>query len=405
MAAIWQTERTPINAQDLIAHVAAMTYQSRQPLSDTLLAMLADISRTILRDPVSRRVPQYVALGYWLRSAALNQLKNEMVASTKPGMLRIARGVSLHLPPTNVDTIFVYSWAMSVLAGNANIVRLSDSLSPDTEWLVNTIAKTVADHGEAYRQIFCTYPYGGDIERTISQHCDLRMIWGGDAKVATVSATPIRPDGLSVGFPDRKSLAIISTHAYADADENARDALAVQFYNDLFWFDQMGCGSPRLLIWVGSTPAQSDDFYARLGKIVTARKFAVETGVAIEKLVFGNNLLADGISEKQTVYSNELTVCRVTDPDSALNRTQGGGFLCEWHISDLSEIPPIITRVIQTITHFGFSDSALHILGTGIAGRGGYRIVPIGQALQFDTVWDGVDLFEHMTRKIIVRNI
>ena len=35
------------------------------------------------------------------------------------------RGNVFHLPPANVDTIFVYSWAISALAGNHNVVRIS----------------------------------------------------------------------------------------------------------------------------------------------------------------------------------------------------------------------------------------------------------------------------------------
>lgn len=404
MAAIWEPERTEVDPELIVARAAAMEYQTREPCSDALLAMLSDISRTILKDPVSRRAPQYVALAYWLRPASLIRLKEAFAAGAKVSALRIARGVALHLPPTNVDTIFVYSWALSVLAGNANIVRMAETQSAETEWLIGTIAKAVARHDESGRQLFCTYPYGGKIEHALSSHCDLRMIWGGDEKVAAVSTTAIRPDGLSIGFPDRKSLAIMSTSAYASADDEARDAIAVQFYNDLFWFDQMGCGSPRLLIWAGAAPLQSEDFYRRLGKVVTARKFEVETGIAIGKRAFGNDLLAEEISDKQTVYSNEFSVCSVTDPQRALLRAHGGGFLCEWVVRDVHIVPPIISRAIQTITHFGFSSEELDTIARGIAGRGGYRIVPIGEALQFDTIWDGVDLFEHMTRKIVTRN-
>ncbi|HKJ73370.1 MAG TPA: acyl-CoA reductase, partial [Alphaproteobacteria bacterium] len=77
------------------------------------------------------------------------------------------------------------------------------------------------------------------------------MIWGGDSKVQAVSGIPIRPDGLSLGFPDRTSFAVFETAAYRDAASAERDALAQNFFNDVFWFDQMGCGSPRILFWVG----------------------------------------------------------------------------------------------------------------------------------------------------------
>lgn len=404
MAIIWQPERTIVAPHAIIARASEMTYLSCEPCSAESLVMLSSISRAMLADPVARRVPQYVALAYWLRSASLQRLKDEFLANQHFGTMQIARGVALHLPPTNVDTIFVYSWALSVLAGNSNIVRLPESQSADAEWLVNTIAKVVNECGASARQLFCSYEYGGQTERDLSAHCDLRMIWGGDRKVASVGATPIRPDGLSIGFPDRKSLAIISSTAYAAADNAARNALATQFYNDLFWFDQMGCGSPRLLIWIGNSGQVSGDFYDRLGTIVSIRNYQVETGVVIGKIAFGNDLLADGIADQHITYSNAFSVARVTGPAMALERAHGGGFLCEWVVDHLDNVPPVISRTIQTITHFGLSRDEIEELARGISGRGGYRIVPVGEALQFDPVWDGVSLFDHMTRKIVMRH-
>src|SRR5229473_1854189 len=44
---------------------------------------------------------------------------------TPGGVRRFPRGLVFHVPPANVDTIFVYSWALSALAGNRNVVRIS----------------------------------------------------------------------------------------------------------------------------------------------------------------------------------------------------------------------------------------------------------------------------------------
>ena len=34
---------------------------------------------------------------------------------------------------------------------------------------------------------------------------------------------------------------------------------------------------------------------------------------------------------------------------------------------------------------------------------GGFRLVPVGEALNFSNLWDGIDLISHMTRKISVK--
>lgn len=402
MIIVWTPNRTTISADQFLQIGSDMAYDAGEPLSDPVLEMLADISRAVLQDAELKAGQQYVALSYWLRKAALTRLVADLQKQTEGNFIPTCRGVALHLPPTNVDTIFVYSWALSVLAGNANIVRLSEHLSPSTERLVEVIAGVVAAHGQADRQIFCTYKYDSDIERQISALCDLRMIWGGDAKVEAVSKVSIRPDGLSIGFPDRKSLSIISAKAYFNAADEVRDALAAQFYNDMYWFDQMACGSPRLLAWLGDSTPVADDFYARLRKVISDRQYVVDVGAAIGKIALGNDLLAEGRSVYQSMFDNGLTINRLVDPKSAFSKTHGAGFLCEWTVAELGELRSLMIRSVQTITYFGFNQEDCRRIGKLIAGRGGYRIVPVGQALQFGPIWDGVDLFSHMTRKIVI---
>lgn len=400
MATVWCPAAKLIADADLVARVQAMTYGETEPLHSESLVMLGGLSQRILQDPAMRRIPQYVALAYWLRPAALTRLSEDLAHADRPGQVRAPRGVALHLPPTNVDTIFVYSWAMSVLAGNANVVRLSSRLTAEQERLVATVLAAVTCGAEA-RNLFCHYDYGGDVEAALSRHIDLRIIWGGDAKVEAVSRVPVRPDGLSIGFPDRKSLAIIATAAYAAANEVARDTLAGEFFNDVYWFDQMACGSPRLLIWLGEPGELTDDFYTRVRRVIDARGYTMNTGVVLDKFSVANDFLAAGVSSRYRRFGNALDVSRASDPVAAISRSQGGGFLCDY-VAGLDEVPGIVTRKVQTIAYFGLSPAERQRLAEGIRGRGGYRIVPIGQALHFDTTWDGIALFEHMTRRIAV---
>jgi hypothetical protein len=403
MALVWSPTPEAVADEALVARVAALTYAGRTPLHESLVAMLGGLSKHILSDAAARRVPQYVSLAYWLRPAALTRLCEDLARSDASGFLRVPRGVALHLPPTNVDTIFVYSWAMSVLAGNANVVRLAETLSADAQWLVGAVSRVVSEHGEGERHLFCHYSYGGETERSLASNADLRMIWGGDAKVEAVSRVPVRPDGLSLGFPDRQSMAIVAADAYRQTDDTARDALAVDFFNDVFWFDQMGCGSPRVLVWVGEPGTLAEDFFGRLTRVINQRNYNVETGVAVGKFVLANNLLAEGVVRRYHRHANALDVTRTEDPGAAMARSHGGGFLCDWVTDSVDDVALVVTRKVQTLTHFGLSSENLDRLARKISGRGGYRIVPVGQALQFDPTWDGVDLFEHMTRRVIIR--
>lgn len=403
MIAIWTHEPVSVEAADLEARIAALAYASTVPYSAERVTILDAISRDILKHPILRQRPQYVALAFWLRRASMQRLTETLVAQEQPNQLRSARGVALHLPPTNVDTIFVYSWAMSLLAGNANVVRLPDQIKPEVSLLVKLLTSTLDGLGEGGRHLFCHYPYGQQVELALARHFDLRLIWGGDAKVAEVSRLAIRPDGLSIGFPDRKSLAVIGAEAYRQADEVARDELSERFFNDVYWFDQMGCGSPRLLVWLGDPGELAADFYERVAAHARSKAYQVEAGTAIGKLALAHDLLAEAVTNRHSAYGNSLNVSRANDPASALHRLHGGGFLCDWVADRIEDLTPLAGRHLQTVTYFGLEAASCEALARILCGKGGYRIVPMGQALQFEPVWDGVDLMRHMTRVIVWR--
>ncbi|HKJ73371.1 MAG TPA: hypothetical protein VKA19_04580 [Alphaproteobacteria bacterium] len=149
---IWSDSAQEISDDALVTRAEGMTFLGRPAMDDRSLDLLATISRDILAAPQARAMPQYMALGYWLRPASLKRVKAEFEASSSNDDVVMApRGVALHLPPTNVDTIFVYSWAVSVLAGNCNIVRLPKSVAPGTEWLIGLIAAAIDRSGESDR--------------------------------------------------------------------------------------------------------------------------------------------------------------------------------------------------------------------------------------------------------------
>lgn len=393
----------PIGAEALIARVEALSFSGRPPFDPTSLAALGDLSNKLLRTPLAAQAPQLVALGFWLRPSQLS-LAAERFANKLPDRARAkARGIALHLPPQNVDTLFVYSWALSFLAGNVNITRLPSDVTDVSSWLMATIAEVLDTHGLATTQLFCRYPHASEMTARLSERADLRMIWGGDEKIAAVSKAAVRLDGLSLGFSDRKSFSVISARAYAATDEAGRDAAASRLYNDVFWFDQMGCGSPRVIFWLGPPGEENADLYRRLDAIALQKAYAVETGTALAKFSHMNERLASAQASKGTRFSNRLSVLEAQVDTALLDKNQGAGLLYDIIVSNVSQIAPLLNRHTQTITHLGLSEQELSALADVMAYNGGYRLVPIGEALSFSDVWDGVDLLSHMVRQITVK--
>lgn len=397
-----QSSRT-IDQAEFSAQIDQLASQGEAPFSRANLEVLKALSARILKSPEARHAPQLIALGYWLRPAAIKRTHEQFLARVQEGQVPTSRGLAFHLPPANVDTLFVYSWVLSLLAGNANIVRLPSTLAPAADWLIGVIAETLEECGEVERHVFCAYDYRSGLSREISARSDLRMIWGGDAKVMTASADPVRPDGLSLGFSDRKSFCILKAEAYAALDEKERNDLAARLYNDIYWFDQLGCGSPRVVVWVGTPGGLNTDLYRRLLDVVKAHRYDVETGVAIAKFSFMNDMIASDFAQSGETFGNALGVLDVVVGPNVLDNVQGGGLLLDSHVETLDEVLPLVDRRTQTLATFGFSQLELMGLVQSMIGKGGFRIVPVGEALSFEETWDGVPLLDHMTRRITVR--
>lgn len=393
----------PIKPEQFLAQLERLESFSSLPFNDTALAILGALSKRLLQAPLAKQAPQLTALGFWLRPSQLKAMKQNFEASLQSQSIGTSRGIAFHLPPQNVDTLFVYSWALSLLAGNVNIVRAPSELPDILSWLLETIHETLTQFDRTTTQIFCRYSFASTLNAEISKISDLRMIWGGDTKVNMVSANPVRPDGLSIGFPDRKSFSVLSATSYAMLDEALRDDLANRLYNDMYWFDQMGCGSPRVIFWIGGARQHSRDLYERLDKVALSKNYDVETGIALSKFSYMNELLASELGSSGVRFSNRLSVLKAEFHEHLLEKTQGGGMLLEVDISDIKCIRKFLGRPIQTITHFGLALDEIEHLGKEMALGGGFRLVPIGEALSFEETWDGISLIRHMTRQVTIR--
>ena len=80
----------------------------------------------------------------------------------------------------------------------------------------------------------------------------------------------------------------------------------------------------------------------------------------------------------------------------------GAGLFLEAERPSLENIEELITCKDQTLAVYGFSDSELREFSWLLAGRGIDRIVPVGQALNFQAVWDGYDMLAYFTREVSI---
>ena len=371
------------------------------PFDATRRDFVTDLARRLGRR--SAAYPEARALAYWMRSAEVTRMEAAFDELGSASVVLQPRGTVFHIPPANVDTIFVYSWAMSTLLGNRNLVRMSSRASEQSNLILDVIREVLPDHPEVARSTaMLTYGHDDTITTAISAVSDTRVVWGGDATVNRIRALPLPPHATELSFIDRFSLAAISAPAYTALPEAERDALVERFFNDAYFFDQMGCSSARLVIWVGDAAAASPDFKARLRSMVRTKGYEVQAATAVAKLGQAYRGMIDADAVALDNGDSALTVLTVDRFPHVRGDFCGGGFLYELTVDSLTEVADDIRRADQTLAVFGIPRDDLVELVTRLSGRGIDRIVPIGKALDFSRYWDGYDLFSEFTRKVTI---
>ncbi len=378
-----------------------------QPFDKGVMELCADISQRLFRDAEAKAFPELQALAFWMRKAELVRMAQEFRSLETEATVMVPRGLVFHVPPSNVDTIFVYSWLLAVLTGNINLIRISSRESAQTNILIRILQDAVANRPEEIRNAttIVQYPRDESINGALSLACDVRVVWGGDATVESFRKLPLSPHGKDLAFPDRYSFAAIRSDAYSNLGDEQRDALAQNFFNDTFWFDQMACSSPRLVIWCGpreESKSSSADLFRRLLAVIEKRQLQIASSTALNKFAFACRAILDQGAETYVSESN-MTVLDLPNLDLLQRVHCGGGLLLQCAVSQLSDVEQFIARKDQTVTAFGWSADELRTFVRSLRGRGVDRIVPIGQALQFNRYWDGYDLFVEFTRTVYVR--
>jgi Acyl-CoA reductase (LuxC) len=380
------------------------------PFAPLLVAFVGDLSRHLLADPSIRPHPELVALAYWMRAANVQRLKADFTTRMRGDTL-VPRGTVFHIAPSNVDTIFVYSWILSLLSGNRNVVRLSSRSSVQLDLLLGGIDNCLAKPefaAVASRIAIVRYEHSEAISTALSALADTRVIWGGDNTVAAIRKLPLPATANEVAFANKLSLALLDTEYWACAEDAARQTCARLFANDAYWFGQAACSSPRVLLWHGRAPstAESADFWLRV--LQASRDIPGELSAVdfIDKLVSADRVAAEMAAQFAPSTDNRLSRVSIAleSLPTLLQRDIhcGGGLFFECTLPHLDGLAPSLSRRIQTLAYAGLPTETLRqwLQASPLAGID--RVVPFGRALDFAHVWDGFDFLEVLMRRITV---
>lgn len=390
-------------------HLKNIEFLSGQPelnfmplptFDDSVCEFVSELSAKLLQSPLSRMHPDLSALAFWARRANLQKIKQNFGEYSN----RTGRGLCFHITPSNIPINFAFSYLFSLLAGNANIVRMPSKNFPQIDAFCDIFNQVVKHYPDiACRTALIRYPRDNETTAQLCAISDARMIWGGDTTIALIKSMPAPPRCVDITFADRFSVAIIDGHQITDADDTQILRLANNFYNDTYLMDQNACSSPQLILWTNDSDAARNKFWDAVYN-VAIKKYDLQGLIAIDKYtqMCEESISSPNISRilhrTNLMYRAEIAKLN----SDIINHRGKGGFFYEYSLSDISELINIITEKFQTITYFGIDGIKLRQKLIENHVRGIDRIVPIGSAMNIDYIWDGHNLVSELSRIISV---
>ncbi|GHV14636.1 hypothetical protein FACS189491_11170 [Spirochaetia bacterium] len=370
------------------------------PFNEAVCAFLALLSETLFHDPRAKKYPDIITLAFWARKGNISKLKE----SYQNYLDRLGRGVVFHITPSNMPVNFAFSYLFSLLAGNANIVRVPSRAFPQTTIICDAVAEAL----EAFSDIkdatsFITYPADNAVTGTFCEMADVRIIWGGDKTVENIRRLKTKPRCVDVVFPDRYSFCIINGKAVEKASDQELKRLAASFYNDTYLMDQNACSSPQIIFWQDADNNVKKKFWNEV-LVIAKQKYDLQPAIAIDKYIQScrdameyNNICS--FREENTLYRTVFSSLPEVDLTSLRGK---GGYFYEYDLNNLLELVPYINEKYQTVTYYGIPPETIKefVIKNRLSGID--RIVPVGAAMNIGLVWDGYDLINVLSRPVSV---
>ena len=176
-------------------------YHPDEPFSDGVIEFLNALSSVLLKDHRSRMFPDVITFAFFCRRANLIALKERYMQDEQ----RLGRGILFHIAPSNVPINFGYSLVAGLLAGNANVVRVSGKQFTQVDLIIDHLHELI-ECGKyddiASRIVLVRYDHTSDANAYFSSLCDVRVIWGGDRTIATLRQNVLPARSFDVCFAD-----------------------------------------------------------------------------------------------------------------------------------------------------------------------------------------------------------
>lgn len=367
------------------------------PFSEEVLAFLTAYSIALQADAEAKAYSDLQTFAFWCRKASLQRMKQNYTDLDN----RMGRGVSFHIAPSNIPVMFLFSMGVSLLAGNANVLRISRKETGQCQAAVRVLNQVLEQGQDEMKRYICIirYPHDAEITEGLSGRCDTRIIWGGNSTITEIRKAPLLPYAVELPFYDRFSICMIQAEEYLKSDKKER--LAESFYNDTYFTDQNACTSPHVILWFGNEREKAKELFFKQLQVIVDERYGFQDVQAVDKRMALARLAIR--HRGVTLRKGKMNLCRVELPalySDLKDFRCPGGYFFEYDADRIEDIEPLCNTECQTIVQYGFDRESILSVVKRLQFKGVDRIVEIGQTMDFGLEWDGFDFIYSLTKKI-----
>ncbi|MBN2153510.1 MAG: acyl-CoA reductase [Candidatus Lokiarchaeota archaeon] len=368
-----------------------------------VIDLLQKFSDNIIKDPSTTGIEGVAFLSSWLRKANIMQIveKNlkdisyldHFVGETKR-LKAQPRGIACHWIAGNVPTIGLFSLFQSMIVGNANILRIPPQSHDTMVRLLKVFASSRVDGltgTELLKSTSIIYYDRTDqkANEELSNAADVRIVWGGEEAVKSITGLPRRAHCEDVVFGPKYSFVVLDREATGSKDlPRTLRFLA----SDILLFDQAACTSPHVVfcekggVDVASIARLLGEEMGKLSKRFP--KADIDPFIMTRIINVRAEHALDPDASVICPPENDWTVLINKRPGLEEPIESRTIFLKE--VDSIMAVLPHVTRKVQTIGCAVDDKAKLVAFADAATSRGVARCVNVGQMHLFDSPWDGM---------------